>query len=539
MIARTGSSLVPALLLAVSTAAAQPATLWTRGHPGTQVHGGAVTGDAAGNVFVVGQAPTNGGDYLLLKYDRLGTLRWVRTYDGGGGGVDVPAAVAADRDGNVIVTGSSYGGPTTGVDYCTIKYGPAGDTVWIRREDGIPGFVPSDDIAVGVGVNNAGDVYVSGSGGGPQSERDVRTVKYSSAGDTLWRQVWDNAATHGVDRPRAVALDNAERLVVVGESWGGIGTPEATGEDFLVLKYAPNGNLLQSRLQPMSPATGADIAHAVAIDNGNNIYVTGEASQSTNAFAATLRLSSSADSIWSRRHAGAGSIGRGIAADGSRGIVAGGDIPTGDIFLVRYGVTTGDPLWDVRLDAGATEHLVAMSIDTDGGLYVVGTSDREWDSRLIVARYTVHGVRRWVDSYGSGAAGATGCAVHVFGGGRFVVTGSSLSDGEIIVRSYDETSTAAPGESAVGLPESVRLEGNFPNPFNPSTRISFVLPERMEVRLAVYDLLGREVSVLLDAVADAGRHVVEFDAEGLASGIYVYRLSAGGGVRGGRMVLAR
>jgi len=45
--------------------------------------------------------------------------------------------------------------------------------------------------------------------------------------------------------------------------------------------------------------------------------------------------------------------------------------------------------------------------------------------------------------------------------------------------------------------------------------------------------------VLLDAVADAGRHVVEFDAEGLASGMYVYRLSAGGEVRGGRMVLAR
>jgi hypothetical protein len=527
------------MLLVGSTAAAQPATIWTRGHPGTQVHGGAVTGDAAGNVIVVGQAPTNGGDYLVLKYDRLGTLRWVRTYDGGAGGVDVPVAVAADRDGNVIVTGSSFGGLTTGADYCTIKYGPAGDTVWIRREDGIPGLVPSDDIAVGVAVNTAGDVYVSGSGGGPQSARDVRTVKYSSAGDTLWRQVWDNPATHGLDRPRAVALDNADRLVVVGESWGGLGTPEATGEDFLVLKYAPNGNLLQSRLQPMSAGAGADVAHAVAIDNGNNIYLTGEASQSVNAFAATIRFSSSADSIWSRRHAGGGSIGRGIVADGSRGVVAGGDVATGDIFLVRYSVTTGDPLWDVRLDAGATEHLISLGIDPGGSLYVVGTSDREWDSRLIVARYTVGGVRQWLDSYGSGAAGATGCAVHVFSGGRFVVTGSSLSDGEIIVRSYDETSTAVQGGSAAGLPESIQLEGNFPNPFNPSTRIAFVLPERTEVRLAVYDLLGREVSVLLDAVADAGRHVVEFDAEGLASGMYVYRLSAGGEVRGGRMVLAR
>ena len=77
------------------------------------------------------------------------------------------------------------------------------------------------------------------------------------------------------------------------------------------------------------------------------------------------------------------------------------------------------------------------------------------------------------------------------------------------------------------LPEAVRLEENYPNPFNPSATIKYELPKSSEVRLSVYDILGREVSVLLAVRRDAGVHEVRFDASNLASGVYVYRLTAG------------
>jgi hypothetical protein len=74
------------------------------------------------------------------------------------------------------------------------------------------------------------------------------------------------------------------------------------------------------------------------------------------------------------------------------------------------------------------------------------------------------------------------------------------------------------------------LLGNFPNPFNPSTVIRYELSVSGNVRLAVYDILGREVAVLAEGTNAAGSHQVRFDASNLASGLYVYRLEAGGQV---------
>ena len=71
------------------------------------------------------------------------------------------------------------------------------------------------------------------------------------------------------------------------------------------------------------------------------------------------------------------------------------------------------------------------------------------------------------------------------------------------------------------------LGQNYPNPFNPSTTISYELPEPTSVQLSVFDMLGREVAVLVDGERSAGRHAVRFNAEGLTSGIYVYRIHAG------------
>lgn len=74
------------------------------------------------------------------------------------------------------------------------------------------------------------------------------------------------------------------------------------------------------------------------------------------------------------------------------------------------------------------------------------------------------------------------------------------------------------------LPEQVRLFQNYPNPFNPSTTIRFHLPQTSRASLRVFDLLGREVALLVDEQRQAGSHEVFFDGTGLASGVYFYRL---------------
>ena len=83
------------------------------------------------------------------------------------------------------------------------------------------------------------------------------------------------------------------------------------------------------------------------------------------------------------------------------------------------------------------------------------------------------------------------------------------------------------------------LLGNYPNPFNPETTISYALPQGSKVRLAVYDLLGHEVAVLVDGSQPAGQHTVRFDGGDLPSGSYVYRLQVGEEVVARTMTLVK
>jgi hypothetical protein len=95
------------------------------------------------------------------------------------------------------------------------------------------------------------------------------------------------------------------------------------------------------------------------------------------------------------------------------------------------------------------------------------------------------------------------------------------------------------------IPGGFTLFQNYPNPFNPSTTIHFSLSsqERDGVRshasLKVFDLLGREVSTLVDGVMEPGEHTVEFNGENLSSGLYIYRLNAGGQTLSKSMLLLK
>jgi hypothetical protein len=94
-------------------------------------------------------------------------------------------------------------------------------------------------------------------------------------------------------------------------------------------------------------------------------------------------------------------------------------------------------------------------------------------------------------------------------------------------------------EIGTDLPVGVELSQNYPNPFNPATQIRFAVPVSGEVRLAVYDLLGREVAVLVNGGMSAGSHTVNFDAASLGSGVYVYRLDAAGQTLTRKMTLVK
>ena len=83
------------------------------------------------------------------------------------------------------------------------------------------------------------------------------------------------------------------------------------------------------------------------------------------------------------------------------------------------------------------------------------------------------------------------------------------------------------------------LFDNYPNPFNPSTKIEFLIPESSFVNLRVYDILGREVEVLINEILPAGRYGVNFDASELSSGMYTYVLTSGNFYQSKKMMVIK
>ncbi len=112
------------------------------------------------------------------------------------------------------------------------------------------------------------------------------------------------------------------------------------------------------------------------------------------------------------------------------------------------------------------------------------------------------------------------------------------SHGVILRYRTAELSTAAEPPRRY-LSGSFRLEQNYPNPFNPSTTIMYTLPQSTNVRLSVFDMLGREVSELVNERADAGAHHVKFDGSRLSSGVYFYRLTTGSFSQTRRLMLLK
>ena len=93
------------------------------------------------------------------------------------------------------------------------------------------------------------------------------------------------------------------------------------------------------------------------------------------------------------------------------------------------------------------------------------------------------------------------------------------------------------GEGA--LPTEFSLAQNYPNPFNPKTTIAFSLPKSGETQLVIYDLKGQEVTRLIDGAMAAGNHKTVFDARGIASGVYFYKLIAGDFIQTKKLILTK
>lgn len=233
--------------------------------------------DAAGNVYVTGYSTGTGTntDYATVKYSSSGAEEWVKRYNGSANGGDKASGIALDNSGNIYITGyvSSTG---MGIDFATIKYTPAGIEVWAKRFSGAGGNTSEN--ARAIAVDAAGNVYVTGSGV-VSNNSDFLTIKYNNAGDTVWTRKF-NGPNSDFDAAYYIAVYDTNSIYISGACY----SLSTTGEDIATLKYNSAGVQQWVKIYdgPGGPTDGPnglqeDFVNDLKLDAEGNVYITGTA----------------------------------------------------------------------------------------------------------------------------------------------------------------------------------------------------------------------------------------------------------------------
>ncbi len=386
--------------------------------------------DALGNVYVAGGS---GNDFITIKYKpTTGDTLWTKSYDGPANGTDGAAAIAIDNTGNVYVTGQSQG-TGTNYDYATIKYSATGNEEWVARYNGPGNGV---DRAWAITTDDSGYIYITGQSRGSGTLNDYCTIKYNTNGDTMWVARY-NGPGNGADVAYGVAVDGAGNVYVTGKSTG-----TGTDFDYATLKYNVSGEL-QWVARNNGPGNSSDAAQAIVVDNTGNSYVTGaNVGAGTDSDFVTIKYNTSGTEEWISRYNGPGNgddNGYAIAIDDIGNVYATGTSINLNGFqaytTIKYNAVTGDTMWVARHESpySGYNYTSAISIDKAENVYVTGISPdvAEATYAMTTIKYNTSGTQEWL-AYFSGTGGGLldqGLGVVVDGTGNVYVTGWAYNAG--------------------------------------------------------------------------------------------------------------
>ncbi len=444
--------------------------------------GNAVAVNSAGDVFVTGNITVSPGgkDIITIKYNASGITQWVKTFNGTGDSTDEAKAIIIDDINNIYITGFTWEyGSSYPYFFCTIKYNQNGDQIWVRHYHGPQYF---DNEAYLINLDKAGKVYVAGISEGLTSQRDYLLLKYDSSGNQLW-EVRYNGSGNAWDIPRDMIVSDNFNIFITGYS-----SESDTSDYYGTIKYDSSGILQWVRLFSWDPGQYlGDYAEAITLDSLENVYVTGGSfSTNTNVDFVTVKYNSAGIQQWVRVYNGpinGGDWANDIACDNQGNVYVTGGSPTvntsWDFYTIKYN-SSGGLVWSRRYAApnsNSFDIAIRIKIDSLNHVYIAGTGN-----------------------------------------------GQGFVNPDLINIKYSQI--IGINKISTEISKSHSLSQNYPNPFNPNTVISFQLPVNNFVTLKVYDMLGREISTLINEQLKPGTYEIDWDASGFPSGVYFYKIIA-------------
>jgi hypothetical protein len=546
-----------------------PDTLWTKTFGGTNIDIGHCVQETTDSGYIItgytrSYGTMSGRNVILIKTDSNGNEEWINAY--GGDDDDEGYSVQQTSDGGYIITGytKSYGFGLN--DVFLIKTDASGNQSWIKTFGGA-----QDDEGYSVLQTDDGGYLIAGvtssSGAG---SRDVLLVKTDASGNSQWQKTLGGMSSDGA-RDIKKTSDGGYILTGWTLSYG----PGFIGNAWLV-KTDSLGN---EEWNKFFGGSDADRGYSVQQTNDGGYIVAGY----TDSFGAGLydmllvKTDNSGNQEWMKTFGGTGrDYGHSVQQTTDGGfIVAGYTLSFGaggdDVWLVKTDIN-GTEEWNKPLGGTSSDVAYSVKETSDGGCIVTGHTlsfgagvhdvwliKMDYIIPVELASFTssVNGntvTLNWITATEINNSGFE-IQRSVFRGQdsnkyNWETIGFVKGNGtttETIYYSFIDENVSTGNYSyrlkqidydgtfeysdiinvSVELPNKFSLFQNYPNPFNPSTNISFIIPEVSEVNLSVYDMLGNKVRTLIDGKKQPGTYEIEFNAEGLSSGMYFYRLSSG------------
>jgi len=358
-------------------------------------NGVAVTTDASGNVYVTGASyrtyDYKSSDIVTIKYNSSGIEQWTVRYNGTNDSVDYPCAIAVDLSGNVYVLGKSS--TSSGDRIIVIKYNSSGTQQWVY----LTNYYSDPRYSVRwLTLDGSGNVFATSNFFNTYNgSQDYVTIKLNSSGVLQWSATYNGA--NNADVPEAIKVDGSGNVYVTGSSINSAGN-----NDYLTIKYSPSGTVLwTSRYNPFNQT---DIANDIAIDSYGYIYVTGSSSPSNSIVPdyATIKYNYlTGDSMWVQRYNQNFDVAHGIAIDGLNYVYVTG---TSDnhITTIKYS-STGVQQWIVNYSgAGPWDYGNHIKVDQNNNVFIAGNSyagSSPRDENYLVIKYNSAGTLQWANIY--------------------------------------------------------------------------------------------------------------------------------------------
>lgn len=458
-----------------------PDTMWTKTFGGTNIDiGHSVQQTSDDGYIVTGYTRSFGSQsgrrVWLIKTDELGNLQWQNTY--GGSNDDEGYDVKQTSDGGYIITGYTKSLGAGGNDVYLIKTDSLGNQEWTRTFGG-----PQDDEGYSVLQTIDGGYIIAGvTSSFAVGGRDVWIVKTNSSGLQEWTKSLGGLSSDGA---WSIVHTSDGGYALAG--WTFSHGPTPLGNAWLV-KIDSLGN---QQWHSAFGGSGVDRAHDLKQTNDGGYILTGYTSSSGAGLDDMLliRTDSLGNLIWSKTFGGTGrDYGQSVVQTMGDGgfVVAGYTLSFGaggeDMWLVQVDMN-GDLVWQKTLGGSSSDVAYSVQQTLDGGFIMTG--------------HTL--------SFGAG--------VHDVWLVKIEPDATSIGDPNFTVNDF-------------------KLHQNFPNPFNPSTTISFDITNSGYVQLEIYNMLGQKVRTLVNQNLQHGSHSATWDGRtdtGLQvpSGVYFYVLRAG------------